>query len=96
MLGAGTVINPIIRIVTTIVVLGAIYLFIVKPVLDTTNNAFEEFGGAFDNLPTGIQDQVDEAFDDIPDDNAGGFERCIRAAIPNQNRIDRCVERFTG
>jgi hypothetical protein len=96
MLGAGTIINPIIKIVTTIVVLGAIYLFIVKPILDTTNNAFEEFGGAFDALPTDIQDRVDTAFDDVGDNESGDFERCIRAAIPNQRRIDRCVERFTG
>ena len=96
MLGAGTVINPIIKIVTTIVVLGALYLFIVKPILDTTNNAFEEFGSAFDNLPSSVQDTVDDAFDDVPDSDSGEFERCIRAAIPNQRQIQRCVDRFTG
>ena len=37
MLGAGTVINPIIKIITTVVILGAVYLFIVKPALDTTH-----------------------------------------------------------
>jgi hypothetical protein len=96
MLGAGTVINPIIKIITVVVVLGAVYLFIVKPVLDTTNNAFEEFGGAFDNLPSDIQDRVDDAIDDVPDSDEGQFGRCIRAAIPNQHQVDRCVERFTG
>jgi len=30
MLGAGTVINPLIKIITTVVILGAVYLFIVK------------------------------------------------------------------
>jgi hypothetical protein len=42
MLGAGTVINPIIKIVTVIVVLGASYLFIVKPILDTTEDAIDK------------------------------------------------------
>ena len=54
MLGAGTVINPIIKIVTTVVILGAVYLFIVKPTLDTTNDVVNQslgaFNGAFDVL----------------------------------------------
>jgi hypothetical protein len=68
MIGAGTIINPIIKIVTTVVILGAIYLFFVKPALDTTNNAFDQFGldglsETFDDLPTDIQDQVDRALE---------------------------------
>ena len=96
MLGAGTIINPILKIVTTVAVLAAIYFFIVKPILDTTNNAFDQFGGAFDDLPTTIQEEVDIVFENIDEDESGAFERCIRQAIPNQQRINRCVERFTG
>ena len=44
MLGAGTVINPIIKIITTIVILAASYFFIVRPVLDTTDNAINSVG----------------------------------------------------
>ena len=44
MLGAGTVINPLVKILTTIVVLGASYLFIVKPILDTTDEAINSAG----------------------------------------------------
>lgn len=97
MLGAGTIINPIIKLVTVVIVLGAVYLFIVKPVLDTTSDAFETFGGAFDELPTSIQDTVDDALQGIDDDAARGrFERCIKEAGSNNQRINRCVERFTG
>ncbi len=42
MLGAGTIINPIIKIVTTVAILAAVGIFIVKPVLDTT----EEISGS--------------------------------------------------
>ena len=66
MLGAGTVINPIIKIVTTVAILGAVYLFIVKPTLDTTNSAFDSFSNSFngfDNLPGDMQSQIDDAFD---------------------------------
>lgn len=36
MIGAGTIINPIVKVVTIVAVLGAVYLFFVKPILDTT------------------------------------------------------------
>ena len=57
MLGAGTVINPIIKVVTTVAILAAIYFFIVKPTLDTTNTAFESFTDSFDDFDSlpGIQ-----------------------------------------
>ena len=42
MLGAGTVINPIIKIVTTVAILAAVGIFIVKPVLDTTEDAIDK------------------------------------------------------
>jgi hypothetical protein len=38
-LGAGTVINPIIKVITTVAILAAVGIFIVRPVLDTTENA---------------------------------------------------------
>jgi hypothetical protein len=97
MLGAGTVINPIIKIITVVAVLGAAYLFIVKPILDTTNNAFDQFGGAFDNLPASIQDQVDSAFDDLDNETARNrLQHCVKAAGTNAQEINRCVQRFTG
>ena len=99
MLGAGTVINPIIKIVTTVVILGAVYLFIVKPALDTTNSAFESFSDSFngfDDLPSDIQSQIDDAFDDSS--NTGRLQDCIDRAVSgtdvNQNALDRCIDRF--
>ena len=103
MLGAGTVINPIIKIITTVVILGAVYLFIVKPALDTTNNIFEETFGAFDefdSLPGNIQDDINEALEDADSSqvDVDRLQQCISDAIgpngANQNRIDRCLDRF--
>lgn len=100
MLGAGTVINPIIKIITTVVILGAVYLFIVKPTLDTTSNVFQESFGAFDDLPANIQDQIDNALNGTNTDNinAQALQDCIKNAIgpngANQNRIDRCLNRY--
>jgi len=100
MLGAETVINPIIKIVTTVAILGAVYLFIVKPTLDTTNEAFdtvnESFSG-FGGLDEGIQSRVEDAFDSTGD--AGRLQNCIQRAIDDgadQQRISRCLDRFGG
>ena len=103
MLGAGTVINPIIKIVTTVAVLAAAYFFIVKPILDTTNNAvdrgFDAFGQSFNGfggLPNQTQSQVRHALNDT--NSSQRLQECIQRAInhgPNQQQIDRCVSRFT-
>ena len=45
MLGAGTFINPLLKVVTVVAVLAATYFFIIEPVLDT---AEEEIGRASD------------------------------------------------
>jgi len=101
MLGAGTVINPIIKIVTTIAILAAVYFFIIKPTLDTTNTAFESFSDSFDgfdSLPSDIQTEIDDAFDSTS--NSGRLQDCIDRAINgtdvNQNQLQRCVDRFGG
>jgi hypothetical protein len=47
---AESAIRSLIRLVVTVLVLGAAYLFIVRPILDTTENTFNrafETGGSF-------------------------------------------------
>jgi hypothetical protein len=100
LIGAGTIINPIIKVVTTVVILGAIYLFFVKPALDTTNNAFDQFGldglsETFDDLPTDIQGQVDEVLEGTERSDASRLGDCITRAQPNTAKIQRCVDRFS-
>jgi hypothetical protein len=102
MLGAGTVINPIIKTVTVVAILAASYLFIVKPVLDTTEStidrSFDAFGDVgFADLPGQIQGDIDRALETSND--SGSLQRCIQRALegggaPNTRRANRCVERF--
>ena len=47
MIGAGTIISPIIKVVTTVAILAAIYLLIVRPILDTT-----------EDISKGVQDNI--------------------------------------
>jgi hypothetical protein len=88
----------LIGLVTTVLILGAVYLFIVKPVLDTTNNAFDS-----------VNDTVNSAFDDAGLDNVnfgdlkngdfGGVQKQIKQAGLNSHQQRRaeallhCVQR---
>jgi hypothetical protein len=93
MLGAGTVINPIIKIVTVVAVLAATYFFIVKPVLDTTNDAFDAFD--VNGISDSLQSELDDAFDSTGDSQR--LEECIKRATRNgvdSDAIQRCIDRF--
>jgi hypothetical protein len=100
MIGAGTIINPIIKIVTTVIILGAVYLFFVKPALDTTENISENFD------TSGIQQSIQESFDNVPNfdssevvipnsaEKAQKLGDCVQNAGTDIDRINRCMERF--
>jgi hypothetical protein len=59
-LGAGTIINPIIKIVTTVAILAAVGIFIVRPVLDTTEDAIDKAS----QQSQAIRDSVDQSITD--------------------------------
>ena len=105
MIGAGTVINPIIKIVTTVVILGAVYLFFVKPALDTTEDITENVTGAFPNtneILEGIPDQGNlqrQIQDSINQANAGNVDadkllQCVQNANQDVQKLQRCTKRF--
>ena len=101
MIGAGTIINPIIKIVTTVAILGAVYLFFVKPALDTTenitNSVNESISGSFGGF--------DEAFEAAREagvtiqepgnkQDANKLLNCVQSANQNVDKIQRCAEKF--
>jgi hypothetical protein len=95
---AENVVMRLIGLVTTILILGAVYLFFVKPIIDTTNNAFDS-----------VNDTINSSFDDIGLDDVsvsdiqkgdfGDLEKQIRqAGLDNQDqrqaeRLLNCVQR---
>jgi hypothetical protein len=85
MLGAGTVINPIIKIVTVVAILAATY------------RSFDAFGGGFDDVPAQIQEDVDAALE--ASNSSGALRNCIDRALDGgqaNRQINRCVERFAS
>jgi type II secretory pathway pseudopilin PulG len=107
LIGAGTFINPIVKVVTTVAILGAVYLFIVRPILDTT----EEVAGR-------TQDQIEQAQADAArtseqaalssaESRAGSYltslqntwpaaareiKSCVRDAKGDADAMERCAE----
>ncbi len=92
MIGAGTIINPILKIVTTVAILGAAYIFIVKPVLDTT----EDITGDVAEQTRQAQinaNAASEEFDlNFAKDRAESFATSLRTQWPEAAReVTDCV-----
>src|SRR5688572_27390460 len=108
MIGAGTIINPIIKIVTTVVILGAVYLFFVKPALDTTGDIADRAFDSSTSIQEQIQDDIRESFDNVPNfdvsevqipnsaNKAQKLGDCVSAAGGDVDKINRCMERFSS
>jgi hypothetical protein len=107
MLGAGTVINPLIKVITTVIILGAVGLFIVKPALDTTEKAFDSVNESIaDSREQGQQASNDaqlNAAESRADSYATSLQStwpaaareiksCVKAASENLTAMDRCAE----
>ena len=97
MLGAGTVINPIIKIVTTVAVLAAAYFFIVKPVLDTTDDAIDKAGQGFDNVTQSANNAFDDAQTSAAISRAESYASSLQSNWPAAAReIKQCIKRAAG
>ena len=102
MLGAETVIGPILKLVVTVAILAAVGIFIVKPILDTTNDTIDR---AFDSVG-GVESSIDNAFDDagVNPPNLTGVGKtdgerilaCVQRVEPDVAKMQRCAERFTN
>jgi hypothetical protein len=101
MIGAGTIINPIIKIVTTVVILGAVYLFFVKPALDTTeditNSVNESISGSFDSFDDAFN-QAENAGVTIhkpkSQKNTDKLFNCMDNAGQNPTELQRCADKY--
>jgi hypothetical protein len=106
MIGAGTFISPLIKIITTVAILAAVYFFIVKPVLETTEStidrSFQSIEG-FGDLQPDVKDSIRDAEKLADEQQAASAARikeanklldCITAAGADTAEIERCNERF--
>ena len=94
MLGAGTVINPIIKIVTTVAILAAVGIFIVKPVLDTTEKAIDSAARQIAGPAAPASQASQDADLTSARSRAQSFAQSLQSTWPAAAReINACVKR---
>ncbi len=97
----GNVTNGIIRLAVGAGLLFCAYLFILKPVLDTTNKAIEssglnQIGKSLQSLGPQIERQVEHSFR-VAKRQGGNPQRlleCVKRADQDISKIERCTRRF--
>ena len=97
----GNVTSGIIRLAVTAGVLFLCYLFIVKPVLKTTNDAFkstgfDQIGKSIEGVSKEIKREVHRSFEVTKQRgvNPQKLVHCIKRANGDVKRIERCTRRF--
>jgi hypothetical protein len=96
----GSLTSGIIRLAVTAGVLFLAYLFIVKPVLKKTDEAFkstgfEQIGKSIEGVSKEIKRQVHRSFEATsPGAKRKRLVRCIHQAEGDVRQIERCARRF--
>jgi hypothetical protein len=96
----GNLTSGIIRLAVTAGVLALCYLFIVKPVLQTTNEAIkssglDQIGKSLEGVSTTIKRQVHRSLEATsPGARRQKLIRCVKRADQDVHRIERCARRF--
>jgi hypothetical protein len=97
----GNVTSGIIRLAVAAGVLFLCYLFIVKPVLKTTNDAIhatglDQIGKTLNTVNHQVQHEIRRSFK-VTKERGGNPQRlirCIKQANQDVHRIERCTRRF--
>jgi hypothetical protein len=97
----GNLTSGIIRLAVTAGILFCAYLFIVKPVLDTTNEAIrssglDQIGKSLQNVGPRIERQVKRSFRvaKTRGGNPRRLVRCVKRADQDVAKLERCTRRF--
>ena len=97
----GNLTSGIIRLLVAVGVLGAAYLFIVKPVLHTTDHAIDSANKSFEKSfgPHGSVnfDDISRAIETAKHHSSGNprkLIKCIQNSRGDVNRIQRCTIRY--
>jgi maltooligosyltrehalose synthase len=97
----GNVTSGIIRLAVTAGVLFLCYLFIIKPVLDTTTDAIhstglDQIGKSLEGMSKQVKREVHRSFEVTKQRGANPQKlvNCVKRANGDIKRIERCTRRF--
>jgi hypothetical protein len=94
MIGAGTVINPIIKVVTVVAILAAVGIFIVKPVLDTTNKVIDETSKSIHDASQQSQQALHDSNVSSAKAQASSYAQSLQSSWPAAAREVRgCLQK---
>ena len=97
MIGAGTIINPIIKVVTTVAILGAVYLFFVKPALDTAEDISGDVGASVQRAQDEALARSEQIALDSLESRAESYGNSLRSSWPEASRAVReCSKEAKG
>jgi hypothetical protein len=96
MIGAGTFINPLLKIITVAAVLGASYLFIVRPVLDTTEEVSSNINDSVSQSLESTNDQIDKALEQSGAAQTVEIPQSSQNSLKEANRLLDCIQRANG
>jgi hypothetical protein len=89
MIGAGTFINPVLKIVSTVAILAAVYYFAIRPVLDTTEKAFDTVNPAFESSQQQINRALNQAEQQIPGTQTFNYQ--VSGPPKEVRKVTRCI-----
>lgn len=100
----------IIRLLVTVGILAAVYFFLVRPALDTTenisretnqsiqksfqNSGLNDISGQIEDVNRQVQREIKKSVRTSKPRDTDKLIRCIKRAHQNVNKIQRCSERF--
>jgi hypothetical protein len=91
-LGAETVIGPIIKLVVTVAILAAVGIFIVKPILDTTENISHDVNESVRNSINQGNQASQQAQFNAARSQANGYALSLQSGWPAASReVKRCI-----
>lgn len=104
----GTLIAGVVRILVVVATLAAVYYFLVRPVLDTTEKvsgginssiqqSLKQANSAFDQagISPDTQQQITREIRNVPANKAQNLARCIKRKPADLAHLQRCASRFT-
>ena len=96
----GNISLRLVGLLATVGTLAAVYFFIIKPVTNTTNNAFDSVGKSV-NQALKQANQAQSQLENQAQNGSSGsqvnlnkLQRCVQKAGQNANRLNACASKY--
>jgi hypothetical protein len=93
MIGAGTFINPLLKVVTVVAILAAVSIFVVKPILDTTEEVSSGFNDSIGKSLQSTNNQIDRALDQAEQQTSQSFSYQVSGSPAHVKRVLHCIQK---